>query len=83
MITKRLFRESCVYYDGMVNLCYCDSAEFGAGHYVKDLSLLNRDISQVIIVDNSPMSYTFHPGEECRFRYDLQFRKRYRLWNIY
>lgn len=46
VITKRLFRESCVYYDG---------------HYVKDLSLLNRDISQVIIVDNSPMSYTFHP----------------------
>lgn len=32
------------------------------GHYVKDLSLLGRDIKQTIIVDNSPMSYTFHPG---------------------
>lgn len=31
------------------------------GHYVKDLSLLNREIQQTIIVDNSPMSYIFHP----------------------
>lgn len=30
---------------------------------MKDLSLLNRDISQTIIVDNSPMSYIFHPGK--------------------
>lgn len=46
VINHRLFRESCVYHDG---------------HYVKDLSLLNRDVSQCIIVDNSPMSYIFHP----------------------
>eukprot|EP01035_Chromulina_nebulosa_P030398 gene30398-40388_t len=45
-ITTRLFRENCVFYEG---------------HYVKDLSLLQRDISQTIIVDNSPMSYIFHP----------------------
>jgi RNA polymerase II subunit A small phosphatase-like protein len=46
VINKRLFRENCVFYEG---------------HYVKDLSLLERDISQTIIVDNSPPSYTFHP----------------------
>mmetsp|Transcript_5268 Transcript_5268/g.7618 ORF Transcript_5268/g.7618 Transcript_5268/m.7618 type:complete len:361 (-) Transcript_5268:197-1279(-) len=46
VIRTRLFRESCVYYEGS---------------YVKDLSLLNRDLSQCIIVDNSPNSYIFHP----------------------
>ena len=28
---------------------------------MKDLSLLDRDLSQSIIVDNSPSSYIFHP----------------------
>jgi RNA polymerase II subunit A small phosphatase-like protein len=46
VVRARLFRESCVYYEG---------------NYVKDLSLLDRDLTQSIIVDNSPNSYIFHP----------------------
>jgi RNA polymerase II subunit A small phosphatase-like protein len=29
--------------------------------YVIDFSLLDRDLSQAIIIDNSPSSYSFHP----------------------
>ncbi|XP_050306587.1 carboxy-terminal domain RNA polymerase II polypeptide A small phosphatase 1 [Anthonomus grandis grandis] len=42
----RLFRESCVYY---------------RGNYVKDLNKLGRELQQIVIVDNSPASYIFHP----------------------
>lgn len=46
-IRSRLFRESCVYYEG---------------NYVKDLSLIDRNLADSIIVDNSANSYLFHPA---------------------
>jgi RNA polymerase II subunit A small phosphatase-like protein len=42
----RLFREACVQHKG---------------NFVKDLSKLGREMKNVIIIDNSPASYLFHP----------------------
>lgn len=45
-VNSRLFREACSNHKG---------------NYVKDLGRLGRDIRHVIIIDNSPASYLFHP----------------------
>lgn len=47
VVRHRLFRESCFNH---------------RGSYVKDLSQLGRHLGNIIILDNSPASYLFHPS---------------------
>lgn len=52
LIAYRLFRNQCVYSDGL---------------FVKDLGLLGRNLESVIMIDNASISYKFQPknGIEC------------------
>lgn len=44
-ISHRLYREHCVKLHNRV--------------YAKDLSIINRDLSKMVLVDNSPLSYLY------------------------
>lgn len=48
LCTARLFREHCAYVNGV---------------FVKDMSVLGRDMKDTILIDNSPTSYMLQP--EC------------------
>jgi len=48
LFRKRLFRNACIEKNGM---------------YLKDLSLVDPDLSRVCLVDNSPISFVIHPGK--------------------
>lgn len=41
------------------------------GAYIKDLSSVEPDLSKVMILDNSPMSYIFHEGTFCSGAYAI------------
>jgi CTD nuclear envelope phosphatase 1 len=42
---------------------YRQHCTFRNGAYIKDLAQVEPDLSRVMILDNSPMSYIFHEGE--------------------
>ncbi|CAI5472969.1 unnamed protein product [Closterium sp. Yama58-4] len=46
LVHHRLFRDSCIWW---------------RNSYVKDLTMLGRDLTKTMIVDNSPLSYAFQP----------------------
>ena len=55
---------------------YRQHCTFRNGAYIKDLSSVEPDLSKVMILDNSPLSYIFHEGKvrvRCTSRLDLTF----------
>jgi carboxy-terminal domain RNA polymerase II polypeptide A small phosphatase len=58
VIRSRLYRTSCV--------------QCGNGDRIKDLSLLGRDLSQTIIVDDYTISYSFQPDNAIDITYILE-----------
>lgn len=46
---------------------YRQHCTFRNGAYIKDLSSVEPDLSKVMILDNSPMSYIFHEGIDSHF----------------
>lgn len=41
---------------------YRQHCSFQNGAYIKDLSVVERDLGKVCILDNSPISYAWHEG---------------------
>lgn len=52
----RYYRQHCTYRNGA---------------YIKDLAQVEPDLSKVMILDNSPMSYIFHEGMQYQLRYRI------------
>lgn len=42
---------------------YRQHCTFRNGAYIKDVGQVEPDLSKVMILDNSPISYTFHEGK--------------------
>ena len=49
LFAKRLYRDSCFLQSN--------------GSYIKDLALVEKDLSRVCFMDNSPVSYAWNKGE--------------------
>jgi RNA polymerase II subunit A small phosphatase-like protein len=44
-------------------ILWCGHCHLVKGFIVKDLSIFNRDLAQVVLVDNSPQSFVLHPQD--------------------
>ena len=54
----------------IINMCACVYYSI----VLQDLSKLGRDITQCVIIDNSPQSYIFHPDNAVSYKSTLLFK---------
>ena len=55
---------------------YRQHCTFRNGAYIKDLSSLEPDLSKIMILDNSPLSYVFHEGWSPTFTVGFNLTRR-------
>lgn len=55
------------YFEGRYYRQHCTMRN---GAYIKDLAVVEPDLSKVVILDNSPLSYVFHEGMFATFKFD-------------
>lgn len=62
---------------------YRQHCTFRQGAFIKDLSSVESDLSNVMILDNSPLSYLFHQGEETQAGVYAEQRANWRTRQCY
>lgn len=62
---------------------YRQHCTFRQGAFIKDLSSVESDLSNVMILDNSPLSYLFHQGEETEAGGGVEQRANWRTRQRY
>ena len=58
-VTEMFFKDN--HFNLMIIYCIQDCINEN-GIYTKDLTLVDRDLSNVVILDNSPKAYKYFPG---------------------
>lgn len=62
-------RRACCFMTGVFCLrrhrLYQEDCVCVLGHYIKDLSILGRDLNKTVVLDNMPHTYPYHVSTEC------------------
>ena len=51
----------------VLNMILFQHCKVDSGSFTKDLSFVHKDLSSIIILDNSPGAYKGFPGKWCNF----------------
>ena len=79
ILSRRLFREASLLRSHDANFPHHDTeflqscTQLPNGSYIKDLSIIEQDLSRVCLVDNSPISYRGNEGTYTSIMTSAQF----------